>query len=234
MKTRPSPFRSNRGFTLLELLLGTAVGAVVLIVIQTTFFGALRLHNTTHQRIDSDLVVQRALGIVRRDLAGLMLPTGSTFVGHLQTTTFSSSANEPAGERVTPDLFTSSGRIVGWTPFSEVQQVAYYLTPGPDSSSAKSLVRAVTRNLLPVQEAELEEQILLPGVEAVSVLFHDGTGWIEQWDSEATSTLPTAIKFSLTLAAPNTQVALDPIELVVPILVTTPTSQAQAQEEAAL
>jgi hypothetical protein len=46
------------------------VGAVVLIVIQTTFFSALRLHKTTHERIDEDLVVQRTLGIIRRDTAG--------------------------------------------------------------------------------------------------------------------------------------------------------------------
>ena len=66
----------QRGFTLLELLIATAVGAVVLIVIQTTFFGALRLHNTTHARIDSDLLLQRALGLVRKDFAGIMLPGG--------------------------------------------------------------------------------------------------------------------------------------------------------------
>ena len=100
--------------------------------------------------------------------------------------------------------------------------------------TAKNLVRAVTRNLLPVQEATIDEQILLAGVDAVSVMFYDGSGWTDQWDSEATSTLPTAIKFSLTLAAPTPQSALEPIELVVPILVTTPTSQAQAQEEAVL
>jgi prepilin-type N-terminal cleavage/methylation domain-containing protein len=35
--------QSRRGFTLLELLLATAVGAVVLLAIQTVFFTALRL-----------------------------------------------------------------------------------------------------------------------------------------------------------------------------------------------
>ena len=73
---RRSHLRPVRGFTLLELLLATAVAAVVLLAINTVFFGALRLHNTTHEKIDTDLVLQRALGIVRRDLAGLMLPTG--------------------------------------------------------------------------------------------------------------------------------------------------------------
>ena len=39
------PEARRRGFTLLELIIATAVGAVVLVVIQTTFFSALRLHN---------------------------------------------------------------------------------------------------------------------------------------------------------------------------------------------
>ena len=60
-RRRPS-LRSTRGFTLLELLIATAVSAIVLLAINTTFFGALRLHNTTHENIDSDLTQQRACG----------------------------------------------------------------------------------------------------------------------------------------------------------------------------
>jgi len=229
MKRQRYNVRANQGFTLMELLLGIVMGAVILIVIQTTFFGALRLHNTAHRRIDADLVVQRALGIIRRDLAGLMLP-GGTMVGQLQTTSFSSSMTQPAGERVSPDFFTNSGRIDGWTPFSELQQVAYYLAPSPGSLNAKDLVRVVTRNLIPVQEAVPDEQVLLHGVAAVNVMFYDGIGWTDTWDSEASSTLPRAIKFSLTMASENAQVSLDPTELVVPVLVTTTTSAAEAQE----
>ena len=60
MRRPPSTFRSLRGFTLLEILIATVVGAIVLLVINATFFGALRLSNTTHDRIASDLEVQRA------------------------------------------------------------------------------------------------------------------------------------------------------------------------------
>jgi type II secretion system protein J len=222
---------ARRGFTLLELLIATAVGAVVLIVVQTTFFGALRLHNTTHARIEEDAVVQRALGIIRRDLAGLMLP-GGTLAGQLQTMSFSSSVTDVAGERVTPDLYTNSGKIDGWNPFSEVQRVAYYLAPAADGGPGQDLVRGVTRNLLPVQEAEPEEQIVLGGVESATMSFYDGYAWIDTWDSTETSTLPTAMKFSLVLAARDAaQPALAPIDLVVPVLVMTTTSQTQAEEE---
>jgi type II secretion system protein J len=220
-----------RGFTLLELLLATAVGAVVLIVIQTTFFSGLRLHNTTHERIEEDRVVQRTLGIIRRDLAGIMLP-GGTLSGQLQTENFSSLSTGNYGERVSPDIFTNSGKIDGWSPFSDVQMVAYYLAPASAGGTGKDLVRVVTRNLLPVQDPAAEDVVLLHGVDSASVSFYDGAGWTETWDSEATSTLPTAIKFSLTMVTKGAGQALAPHELVVPIVATTVTTQQQAEEEA--
>ena len=235
---KSKPFASNRGFTLLELLIATAVGAVVLLVIQTTYFGALRLHNTTHDRIEEDLELQRALVIIRRDLAGLMLP-GSTLAGHLQTENFSSFSTESFGERVGPDLYTNAGRVDGWNPFSDVQRVTYYLsTPtgtAGGNSNAKTLLRVVERNLLPVQETESgDDQVLLEGVEAATMSFYDGTGWIDTWDSEATSTLPRAIKLSIALAANVAgQSAPAPIEVIVPILVRTTTAQREEEEEAA-
>jgi general secretion pathway protein J len=231
-RRRPS-LRSTRGFTLLELLIATAVAAIVLLAINATFFGALRLHNTTHEKIDGDLMEQRALGIVRRDLAGLMLPSGGNgpvLAGALQTTEVSSSPNDPAGDRVSADFYTNSGRIDGWNPFSEVQKVAYFLAPATDGSNSKALVRAITRNLLSVQETGPDEQqILLSGVASAEIEFFDGTDWVADWDSTVTSTLPTAIKFRLVMARPGSAVDTGgPIELVVPVFATTTTSQTDA------
>jgi len=223
--------RHSRGFTLLELLIATAVGAVVLIVIQTTFFGALRLHNTTHARIDEDAVVQRTLGIIRRDLAGIMLP-GGTLSGQLQTSNFSSLSSGNYGDRVTPDIFTNSGRIDGWNPFSEVQMVAYYLSPST-TGNGKDLVRVVTRNLLPVQDVQADPQVLMSDVESASMMFYDGSGWIDMWDSETSSSLPTALRLTITrtAAAPN-QSAGTPLDLIVPVLVKTTTTQQEEAEAA--
>jgi type II secretion system protein J len=224
---------SQRGFTLLELLIATAVGAVVLIVIQTTFFGALRLHNTTHERIDTDLVLHRSLSIVRRDFAGLMMP-GGTLAGQLQTSNFSSLNEGSYGERITPDIYTNSGKIDGWNPFSDVQMVAYYLAASTTEHESKDLVRVVTRNLLPVQDPVPEEQILLHGLDSATLSFYDGNGWIDTWDSSETSMLPRALKLSIIMRPRERGVAASPpIELIVPVVVTTRASQQAEEEEAA-
>lgn len=223
---------AQAGFTLLELLLATAVGAVVLIAIQTTFFGALRLQQHTHERLDTTLALERTLGIVRRDLAGIMLP-GGTLSGQLQTTSFSSLAGGSYGDRITPDLFTTSGRIDGWTPFSEAQMVAYYLAPASGGSAGRDLVRVVTRNLLPVQDTAPDQQTILQGVTGASLSFHDGAGWTDTWDSTVTSTLPEAFKLTLLMAVPESPAPPAPVELVVPVRVATTASQQEAEAEAA-
>src|SRR4051812_2340316 len=100
----------GEGFTLLELLVATAVAAMVLLVINATFFTALRLHNATHEKIDHDLELQRALGILRKDLSGIVIPgdpnaTTNIFAGQLTTDSSSATAMASiAGERVSPDI----------------------------------------------------------------------------------------------------------------------------------
>ena len=223
MKAHPTNLHSRRGFTLLEILIATAVAAVVLVAIQSVFYGALRLRNTTTEHIEDDLVLQRSLGLVRHDLAGLMLP-GGVLSGALQTVPTSTLQQDTAGERISPDFYTNSGKVDGWNPYSDVQMVTYYLSAATDGSNSKTLVRSVTRNLLPAQDATPDDQLLLPGVTSADFLFYDGTEWTDTWDSTVTSTLPTAVKFRVQLASQSTNAS--PIELVVPVFVTTTTSAA--------
>jgi type II secretion system protein J len=232
--------RTNaRGFTLLELLLATAIGAIVLLVINATFFAALRLHNATHDKIDDDLVVQRTLGIVRRDLAGIMLPanpqaTTNTLSGQLSSDSNATNTLDTGSERITPDIYTSSGRIDGWSTFADVQSVSYYLSPAADGGPNKDLVRVVTRNLLAAIEPVTENQTLLTGVRSAAISFFDGEYWADSWDTITSGTLPSAIKFSLVVAPRENATARTdpaPIELIVPVLVKT--SATQQQEDAA-
>ena len=164
MKTVSELRGSTGGFTLLELMIATVVAAFVLLVISGTYFGALRLHNSTQLRVDSDLVLHRTLSLVQKDLEGVMVPGSptatppvGTFSGQFQDTPTNSPTQEFSATRVSPDLYTTSGEVDGWNPYSEVQIVAYFLAPATDGSNTKNLVRAVTRNLLPVVQPATDE-----------------------------------------------------------------------------
>lgn len=226
----PSGRRRTAGFTLLELLIATVVAAFVLIVINSIYFTALRLNNSTQDQVDRELVRHRAVELVRRDVAGLMVPQmnptapAGTFSGQFQDTPTDSPTQDFNDTRVSPDFYTTTGAIDGWSPFSEVQVVSYFLAAATDGSNAKNLVRAVTRNLLPVSTPTTDEQTLLTGVADAAFSYYDGTEWTDTWDSTTTFTLPAAIKFTVNFAAGRAGPAAPPIELVLPVDVSTSTS----------
>ena len=225
--------RRHCGFTLLEVLLATAISAVVIVAIQAVFFNALRLRNTTSDRAEADLALHRVLDLVQRDLTGLMLP-GGTLGGVLQTETDSSLVAPVEGIKLGPDFFTASGRVDAWTPFSEVQRVSYYLAPSPRGDGSSDLIRSVSRNLLPALEESSEEQVLLEDVAQAGFEFFDGFEWTPSWDSAASESVPVAIRFFLQ-RAPDAAGGLvpEPFELVVKVEVALPASAAATQLAAA-
>lgn len=219
----PSP-RTRAGFTLIEVLLAVAVFAIVLAAINSVFFGALRLRNKTTAAFENALPLQQALSILQRDFEGIM-PSGSPFGGTFTTTT-AGTENTPAfaGQRVTPDLYTTVGSVDHSARWADVQKVAYFLavpTNNVSESAGKDLVRLVTRNLLPVSYEEAESQWLMSGLEELRLQFYDGMTWIENWDNSTTTNLPQAIKVQIIMAEDRARAGRVPmpIEIVVPVFV---------------
>lgn len=231
------------GFTLLELLLAIAVFAVVLAAINGVFYGALRLRNRTNEAIERGLPVQQALAILRRDLAGLVLP-GTGLAGALNSSAVIVGINQ---QEVGTEFFTTSGVPEGDTPWADLQKVAYVLRDPTNRTSfnGRDLVRVVRRNLLPSSFVEPAfEQRLLSDVERLEWSFYDGTSWRTYWDSTNETTLvPRAIRVEIAVAEPlEDQPAgrvlnprtRTPIQLVMPVVVrpsTNTTSQAEGGDQ---
>jgi type II secretion system protein J len=237
--SKPRSHSRCGAFTLFELLLAVAVFAVVLLAIHTVFYSALSLRNRTTAQLEQSVPIQHALDIIKRDLANLM-PPGGTFSGPFQSVLLSGSGFGPSspassnsyraflpGAVVSPDLYTTTGLINDLAPWGEIVRVNYYLADPTNHSPGRDLVRAVTRNLLPVLEDQPEHQWLLGGIDDLAFLFFDGLEWVDDWDSTTAATpLPSALKIQLWLSTPNaTRAASDPIELVVPLLVQARTNQ---------
>jgi type II secretion system protein J len=216
------PPSADSAFTLLEVILALALGALAIVAAQSAFGSAVRLRLQAQERIDADLATHRALQIVREDLAGL-LPRGGRFSGELQTAA-GSEIPPPAGAlTIGPDFVCTSGRVDAWSPFGDVQRVSYLLIPNEGTSrDLFTLVRSVSRNLLPMTEAEAETQILLEDVSAALFEFHDGSGWLTDWDSAAAQAMPVAIRLTLERRGRDNAASADPVTLVVPIAVGDP------------
>jgi type II secretion system protein J len=225
---------SLAAFTLLEILIAVAAFAVVLAAINTVFYSALRLRNSTSEAIEKALPMEHALGVIKRDLANLVLP-GGLMSGTFSTT---STSNSLAGQS-SPNFYTASGVVDETSPFAEVQRVSYLLVAATNRAGAKALIRSVSRNLLPSLQEEYEAEWLMTGVQTLTFLYHDGTQWRDSWDStiENTSTglsnsLPAAVKVQVRLLSEKSTGSRSrsrelPIELVVPIVVQQRTNQTQ-------
>lgn len=240
-------------FTLLELLIAVAVFAVVLLSINVVFYSALRLRNKTAEALDRAAPLQRALSLMKMDIANIVAP-GGTLCGTLQspmmgTSTGSQSSSATAsGQPTTPGIgsltalqlpdavesspffYTTTGAVDDNLPWPEIQQVSYVLVQSTNATPGKDLVRCVTRNLLPSDTPDLpSQQRLISGIETFAFFYYDGFQWQTFWDStQMTNALPLAIKVTIqpvSAETPQTQTLPPPIELVVPISVQTWTNQ---------
>jgi general secretion pathway protein J len=213
-----------RAFTLLEVLLALLVMAIVMVVVHSVFHSALTLRNRTDEAFADAIPLEHTLAVIRRDVANLTVP-GGTLSGTIQTTptTDNSSSLQHMGQQCGPTLYTASGALNDYDPWSEMRKVTYFLMPATNSLPGYELVRSVVRNLLPVNVEEYTDESLMSGVNELTFQFYDGNSWQDTWDSTTTTattesnSIPLGVRVSLTLINAKGVVDQNPIELVIPI-----------------
>jgi prepilin-type N-terminal cleavage/methylation domain-containing protein len=216
---KPAAGRTAGGFTLVEILIATSIMAILLVAMHTAFYSALGLREKTIDSIEASMPVEEGLQTMQRDLANLVISTNGTFFGPLQTT---NPTNTLPGQ-VGPDFYTSSGELDGVVPWGNVEKIDYLLAAPTNGAHGpgQDLIRAVTRNLLPVNPPPMpeEQHAILSGVQSLTFLYYDGTQWAPTWDTTQQTNLPLGIKVQIQMAARNTGGALlpPPLELVVPV-----------------
>jgi len=215
--TRQSPQHTRAGFTLLEMLLATMIGAIVLAAINTAFFAALRLRASTTAAVERTIPLNHALSVLKADLRGIII-TGGAMAGSMQSPGTETANNLPSQL----DVFTTTGLLNDELPWGDVQRISYYLKDPADNTRpvGRDLVRCVTRNVLSTIQPDLTEQVFLHGVSALQLSFYDGANWQTTWDSSSVgNSTPLAVKVVIEFAADdeNNLRAHLPLEIVVPL-----------------
>jgi prepilin-type N-terminal cleavage/methylation domain-containing protein len=217
MKMNRPTQRGLRGFTLIELIFGVGIMAIVMIAINAVFFSALRLRERTADAVDESLPIEQTLATLRRDLQGAMTPSA----GGILSGDFRVGGKTSVGlsQPVDLELYTTTGVLRENEPWGEVQKVTYQLRlPGNRGVSGQDLVRCVTRNLLATMTPQPEDQWMMGGVESIRFSCNDGTTWYDTWDSTITTNLPAAVRVRILLANPGGSTGTPrPIEMLVPI-----------------
>lgn len=204
------------GFTLIELALSLAAGAVILVAIFGVFSRAIHLRDAATTRTREARVLAHAVEVLRNDLRQARI-SGGTLAATLTGSQQSESGSFPGYLKFTTTTARDAGNEIA---SADLQQVEYFVTTDPNSENprAGTLVRAVDGSLLaPVRETPPEEP-LLAGIESMEVAFFDGADWTDSWEvTDEDKTLPKAVRVRLQPAAASAREAKPPaIEVLVP------------------
>jgi len=208
---------TSSAFTLIEVILAIGVAAIVLVAINAVFFTALHLRDATASAVDAAEPVEQALTIMRRDLQCAVPPnndgglSGDFKIGNVTSTGIS--------DPVSAEIYTADGALSANAPWGDIQRVTYELKDSTTGATGKDLYRSVTRNLLTETTPDVEDQLMIRGVDSVQFSAYDGSQWLDSWDTSdttsASTNLPVAVRVDIQLAGSAKDSS--PIEILVPI-----------------
>jgi type II secretion system protein J len=208
-------------FTLIEMILAIGVAAMVLIAVNTALFASLRLRDATQNVVDAAAPLDQTVSFIRRDLQCMVTPTNGT--SKVLSGSFRAGSISSVGvpESVAVEMFTATGTLSANAPWADIQRVTYELKqPNNRNAVGRDLYRSVVRNLLTLTTPDVQDQLMLSGVQDIKFTCFDGAVWQEVWDTTGlTSTytnLPLAVRVDIQMAGRNAATA-QAIELVVPI-----------------
>lgn len=184
---------TQRGLTLLELIVAIALLALIGLATATTLNSAINNEKHLDTRAEAIEALSYALSIVRQDLEQVVnrpfIGPGS-HDGQTRVMTGYHNEIEAAGDLL---RFTRTGRrsIPGAFPGSRLQHIHYQLIDN-------QLIRATAPVPNPVDEELPLKQILLESIEQIQLHYYL-SGWTNSWATEQTSqTLPRAVRITLT------------------------------------
>ena len=206
-------------FTLIEMILAIGIAAMVLIAINAVLFASLHLRDVTTDAVDAATPVDQTMTFLQRDLECVVPPTNGTT--HVLSGDFKVGDVSSLGVSgpVAIEMFTATGALSADAPWADIQRVTYELeSPTDPSAAGKNLVRSVTRNLLAMTTPDVDDQLMLTGVESIKFSCYDGSQWQDTWDTtgltSSETNLPVAIRVDIQMVGDSGN---GPIELVVPI-----------------
>ncbi len=238
VKSRVAQCSGDSGFTLIEVLLASLAGAMILASVYGVFTGAVKTRDKATERAHAAQLRERAERVLRTDLANAYI-SGGTLGSALEGSERGPESRFPGFLRFT----TTTGKDSENEIRGDVQQVSYYVVEDPDNPNQEAgmLVRAIDRTLLARVRENAREEDLLPNVASFEVSFFDGSNWTDTWNytpiatgttvltttgtnsssssaARSSSLLPEAIRVRITQVASSDKIPTPPpMEILVPL-----------------
>ena len=196
---------TERGFTLLELVIAIAIlGIMMGLAWSTVSVGNETRKEATHIQ-ERNHEVRIAFSRMARDLGSAYLSNNEVEVNNQRRTLFKGKTTGDVDELV----FSSLAHLSLWGDANESDQtrIGYYAEDDPDERSKTNLVRREARRLSDQnpEEVPAEIDVLLRDVESVRFSYYDWQQrkWLDRWDARSADAqngrLPTKIKIVIEL-----------------------------------
>jgi general secretion pathway protein J len=189
-----SSFLNKRGFTLIEILIATAILSVVLAAIYSTFFLS---HKAMEGMDESMLKIQetrKAIDILRRELDSVYFDSGDKY------TSFKIVDRDIYGKQATQLTFTTFSTLR-----PSLSRISYYIE---EQDKKLILFKKIGS---PYSDKETDGVDIIEDIEAFTVEAIYNDNWVKTWDTEIIQGLPEKLRISITIKIKGRDITLSDI-----------------------
>jgi general secretion pathway protein J len=189
------PTHNASGFTLLELLLASAMVAVLAGALYGTLHIAFNARNSATSAVEGIRKAGQTMEIIQADIQASLILSGTLapdFVG-------TSGGSMVGGAYDSLAFYSAVAQGELGPSVGDVKKIDYFCQTGNDGQL--SLTRGVTTNLLAPITQESTDEVICRNIRSFTMRYYDGTNWQENWDSTTLSdALPVAIEVNIEFA----------------------------------
>jgi len=200
----------QEAFTLLELLVAMTLMVVAASCLYSALYTGFKARRSANSAVEPTALAINAIELLKQDINGVLPPSGvlaGAFIG-----VDSYGINGVDSDSL--DFYTTHVYADEDSPAGGVGRIELALEEDTDEDRENyRLVRRVTSNLLPPRSIEPDDQVLCRNVTSLNLLYFDGDGWVDEWDSTAdANSLPLAVQIDIKIADDTTNATNTPQE----------------------
>ncbi len=208
-----APGLHRGGFTLIEVLVATAILAIILGIVFGTFFYTV---NNAEEREEHASLCQRAsfiLNNIGQTVASACVPFAGRYpdMQEEKSVLRGTDAVDDGFDADSLSTFTTNPRFGARARPGEIALVSYETEPhkdfeGPELPLDKNnplLLKCTVQPLLTKSDDEQAGPQWVLGIRSLNIDYFDGSEWLAEWRYENQGTLPKAVKIELTLGDSN-------------------------------
>ncbi len=186
--------RHPRAFTLLELLVAMLLMVVVSACLYTSLYTGFRARRSAAAAIEPTTKAMNAIALIKHDILGTLQPNDGLAGDFLGV----DAQGDSGAAQDSLSLYTTHSQPQAGAPAGGIGLIELLLTEDSNiESDTAVLVRSVTTNLLASSTGVPEDQVLCRGIRSFNLRYHDGSEWLDEWDSTLDEGLPLAVEIDL-------------------------------------